>query len=470
MSKSFLLFIGLSFILVSFSSYAAVTLPEEGADFPSQPHLLHLSKGWNVVGYTLDTETPVGKIKSVCELEPYKGHEVWEYAGDQNNPWAHPSELRAPKGYYIKSKEDCSIVLSGKNLKLEKLVLKSGWNLITSPRLVIFNSILGSCREKLDDEEYVLGLNEDTGKMDFRTSVMELGNAYWVFAKDNCELDFSDKQVPLNKKGEIKEPIFKSNALKEEKKYFIYLPPSYSTSSRRYPVLYLLHGAGIEGKFMPWINQGHIDEILENLIAEYGIEEMILVMSTHGRSGLENGCSGPAEILPQVCGNYEDYIVKDLIPLIDSTYRTINDKSARGIMGFSSGGHGAYWIAFRNPERFSFVAGYSGYYQAVYFVNLVTNVPVKVFSEVKIPPRDMIKHMTLYFEASHHDIIGANKQAKKFHERLEKAGIEHTFVLSYNGLNPLNTHYWPFIKKNAHKAILAYSESLKPILVAKVPQ
>jgi len=328
MSKSFLFILGLSFILVSFSSYAAVTLPEEGADFPSQLHLIHLSKGWNIIGYTLDTETPVDKIKSICKLEPYEGHEIYEYTGDQNDPWTYPDKFQAPKGYYINSKEECSVVLSGKVLKMENLALKSGWNLIASPKLVTFNSVLGSCKGKLDDENYVLGLDEDTGKMDFRTSVMELGNAYWVFAKDNCEFDFSDrKQVPPQK-GEIKELSFKSNALEEERKYFIYLPPSYSTSSRRYPVLYLLHGAGLEGKFMPWINQAHIDEILENLIAEYGIEEMILVMPTHGRSGLENGCSGPAEIGKQVCGNYEDYIVKDLIPLIDSTYRTVNDKSA----------------------------------------------------------------------------------------------------------------------------------------------
>ncbi|MBI4010455.1 MAG: hypothetical protein HY361_04710 [Candidatus Aenigmarchaeota archaeon] len=460
-----------SLALISFSSYAQIATSGEVDDF-SNYHTIHLSKGWNVIGYPLDVEIPLDTIKNACKLEPYNGYEVHEYTGDQKNPWTYPTKFQPGKGYYINSKEDCSVALLGEALKLEKLNLKSGWNLITSPKLVAFNNILGTCKGKLDDEEHVLGLNEETGKMDLRTNTLEPGSAYWIFSKANCELTFSDRQIPLSK-GEIKESSFKSNALKTEKKYNIYLPSSYSTSSQRYPVLYLMHGAGLLDSYKSWIKDGHIDEIIENLRQESRIEEMILVMPSVDRSGLENGCSGPGEIAPQSCGNYEDYIVQDLIPFIDSTYRTISDKSARGIIGFSSTAHGAYWIAFRNPELFSFVAGYSGYYQNMYSIilnykNLVPGVAginigpglvKRIFNEVKIPPKEKISHMKLYLEVSKYDPL-SERQTKKFHKRLEKAGIKHTYVITPSGFQFQNIHYWPFIVKNANKAVLAFNDNL----------
>ncbi len=271
------------------------------------------------------------------------------------------------------------------------------------------------------------------------------------------------------------EMSFYSPALKKERKYLIYLPPSYYSSSKNYPVLYLMHGAAEDHN--AWLKKADIDKTLDKLTKE-GLEEIIFVMPDIDDSGLENGCSGFNPFIavskhPEVrsCGNYEDYIVKDLIPYIDSTYRTIADKSARGILGFSIGGHGAFWIGFRHPELFGFLAGYSGFYQRYVLydpISFTTKGDFVIFNKVKIPPKEQINHMTLYLDVGIND-IWSETETKEFHKRLEEAGIEHIYFLTPAGFNPVYIHGWGYLRDNLHKGILAFNEYIVAVPKVDLP-
>jgi pimeloyl-ACP methyl ester carboxylesterase len=137
----------------------------------------------------------------------------------------------------------------------------------------------------------------------------------------------------------------------------IYLPPSYHTSTRRYPTAYLLHGFGMRA--MSWtspLNLGGwllppIDEILEPVIAKHRAAETIVVMPD-GWS--KYGCSQWVD--SPVNGNFEQYVTQEVVEYVDSHFRTIPDASSRGIFGISSGGFGAWHLASRHPDVFGAMA------------------------------------------------------------------------------------------------------------------
>ncbi len=145
----------------------------------------------------------------------------------------------------------------------------------------------------------------------------------------------------------------------------IYLPPSYDRDrDRRYPVIYWLHGfTGIEWSAIArslWVPS--LPELMDRVIAE-GAPEAILVMPDGStRYGGSQYLNSPAT------GRYEDYIVRDLVPHVDRTYRTQAGAAHRGVNGKSSGGYGALVLAMRNSDTFAAVASHSGdmYFEAGY--------------------------------------------------------------------------------------------------------
>ncbi len=131
----------------------------------------------------------------------------------------------------------------------------------------------------------------------------------------------------------------------------VYLPESYSSqTSRRYPVVYFLHGfTDSDEKWMGqtkhWI---HLPAILDREFAAPDAREFIVVMpngfTRYGGSMYSNSVT---------TGNWEDYIVSELVPYIDQHYRTIARVESRGLAGHSMGGYGAMRLGLRHPETFS---------------------------------------------------------------------------------------------------------------------
>jgi len=131
----------------------------------------------------------------------------------------------------------------------------------------------------------------------------------------------------------------------------VYLPPSYAKNPhRRYPVVYFLHGYTDSddkwyGPTKHWIN---LPTVLNKADAEPGNREIIFVtpnaFTRYQGSFYSNSV---------VTGNWEDFIIHELVPYIDARYRTIPESASRGLAGHSMGGYGTMRIAMRHPETFS---------------------------------------------------------------------------------------------------------------------
>ena len=135
----------------------------------------------------------------------------------------------------------------------------------------------------------------------------------------------------------------KSQILKKDMKFSLYLPNGYETSNRRYPVLYLLHGGG--GNHTDWIQLGNVQAIADNSVREGKAEPMIIVMPDAGMSFYLNNIRGEYQ--------YEDYFIKELIPYIEKSYRIRAEKRFRSISGLSMGGFGSLLYALHHPELFN---------------------------------------------------------------------------------------------------------------------
>ena len=152
---------------------------------------------------------------------------------------------------------------------------------------------------------------------------------------------FAQSQVFDNLKME-------SEILNMERKYAVYLPPDYETSSRSYPVLYLLHGLGDDQT--GWIQFGEVKKIADNSILNGDATPMIIIMpdANTGRIGYFN--------IPSKNWMYEDFFFNELMPYVESKYRIKSDKRFRAISGLSMGGGGTLTYALHRPDLFSAAA------------------------------------------------------------------------------------------------------------------
>ena len=140
----------------------------------------------------------------------------------------------------------------------------------------------------------------------------------------------------------------KSDILKMERKYAIYLPPGYNESDQAYPVLYLLHGSGDD--HTGWVQFGQVQHIADLTIAEGKCARMIIVMpdANTGRRGYFNDMRGDYK--------YEDFFFDELIPHIEKTYRVRSERRYRAISGLSMGGGGTIFYALHRPDLFAAAA------------------------------------------------------------------------------------------------------------------
>jgi len=154
--------------------------------------------------------------------------------------------------------------------------------------------------------------------------------------------------------GEVRIRWYHSKVTGAWRRSFVYTPPDYDTNPQaRYPVLYLQHGMGEDES--GWIFQGHANFILDNLIAAGKAKPMILVM--------DNGYArkpGAGGGLPGDIGGFNDVMLTDVIPMIDSAYRTIADAQHRAMAGLSMGGNQTCQLTMRHLDKFAWIGAFSG--------------------------------------------------------------------------------------------------------------
>lgn len=158
--------------------------------------------------------------------------------------------------------------------------------------------------------------------------------------------------------GNVKTFRMKSESLGEERSVNIVLPIEYEKSTRRYPVLYLLHGLGDD----------HTAWSLRTNLSGYAAKyEMIVVMPDVAQSWYINSAVDPK-------AKFEDFVVKDLTAHVDANYRSIPLPRARAVAGLSMGGYGAALIGIKHYKRYAALGSFSG---AVGFARS-TGVPTDV--------------------------------------------------------------------------------------------
>jgi S-formylglutathione hydrolase FrmB len=131
--------------------------------------------------------------------------------------------------------------------------------------------------------------------------------------------------------------------------YCVLLPPSYDTEkTRRYPILYLLHGLGDNDQFL--IHSGGMN-LVQDLWERKQLGEFLIVTPAAGMSFYINSQDGKRR--------YEDFFLQEFMPGVEKRYRAQAGRSSRGIAGISMGGYGALHIAFRHPQLFAAVGAHS---------------------------------------------------------------------------------------------------------------
>lgn len=159
------------------------------------------------------------------------------------------------------------------------------------------------------------------------------------------------KNVPH---GNVQQILFNSPSTGEQKRAFVYTPAEYSKNTKKkYPVLYLQHGWGEDET--AWSNQGCAHLIMDNLIAEGKCKPFIIVMTYGMTNGARYGTIG--SFSPK---DFETVLVDELIPYVDSHFRTLANKKNRAMAGLSMGGMETKSITLARPDTFDYWGLFSG--------------------------------------------------------------------------------------------------------------
>lgn len=166
-----------------------------------------------------------------------------------------------------------------------------------------------------------------------------------------------DKRRENIEHGKVTPVTYFSKTVGNNRRMLVYTPPGYS-SSKKYPVLYLLHGIGGDEK--EWFRNGHPDIILDNLYAQRKIVPMIVVLP-NGRAMPNDSAVGDifAPDKVKAFANFEPDLLNDLIPFIESKYKVKSGSENRALAGLSMGGGQSLNFGLGNLGTFAYVGGFS---------------------------------------------------------------------------------------------------------------
>jgi enterochelin esterase family protein len=190
---------------------------------------------------------------------------------------------------------------------------------------------------------------------------------------------YAMKNVPH---GRVSQVWYPSPTLKMERRMYVYTPPSYEKGREKYPVLYLLHGAG--GDEDAWTTLGRTNMILDNLIAQGKAKPMIVVMPNgnanqnvgQGTAYRPTPSPGPAALAlttavqpavpappsggaPRSQSPFPESLVKDIIPYVERSFRVRTDKESRALAGLSMGGGHTVTASNAHPGTFGYIGVFS---------------------------------------------------------------------------------------------------------------
>ncbi|MBS1656014.1 MAG: esterase, partial [Bacteroidetes bacterium] len=212
----------------------------------------------------------------------------------------------------------------------------------------------GTTEGPMDEGFHYYHLTVDGGTFNDPGALNFYGSTRWESGIEVPAHDqdfYALKDVPH---GTVQQVLFPSKSTTTSRRAFVYTPPGYEKDkSKKYPVLYLQHGWGEDET--AWSNQGHANLIMDNLIAEGKTKPFIIVMTY----GMTNDVK-PGHIRDFKIDAFQTVLVDELIPYIDSHFRTIADQSHRAMAGLSMGGMETHTITLNRPDVFAYYALLSG--------------------------------------------------------------------------------------------------------------
>ena len=180
-------------------------------------------------------------------------------------------------------------------------------------------------------------------------SISESNNNVWSLVYVPGSDLFDSKAVPH---GAIAEVTYKSSALGRDRRMHVYTPPGYENGRDRYPVFYLLHGAGDNDD--SWSTVGRAGFILDNLIATQNARPMVVVMPAGHATRAQDSVVGRT-----ATDAFVSDFVSDVMPYVEKHYRVHTDRQNTAIAGLSMGGMQTLEVAVPRLERFAYVGVYS---------------------------------------------------------------------------------------------------------------
>ncbi|MBI3940890.1 MAG: hypothetical protein HY315_08650 [Acidobacteria bacterium] len=257
--------------------------------------------------------------------------------------------------------------------------------------------------------------------------------------------------------GAVEFKTLDSQTLSQPVNYSVYLPASYSDGKSSFPVIFFLHGLFEDEK--RWAEKGG-KEILDRLIAEKQMGEVVLAIPDGGRSFYTNFYDGTKK--------YEDFIVQEFIPFIESHYRVRPGPKWRALSGSSMGAYGALKIGMQHPEMFSSVSAHGAVLidsfpeviepntREARYLQILEGPFGKPFRreywESQNPIRmaeqvDRFKSLKLYFDCGDRDRYGFDQGARVLHKLLEEKSFSHEFAILPGD------HGWEFLKQYMDRSL-----------------
>ncbi len=258
---------------------------------------------------------------------------------------------------------------------------------------------------------------------------------------------YAHKAVPH---GVVREQDYFSTVTQQWRRAMIYTPPDYETNSKmRYPVLYLMHGWG-ENE-IGWTAQGHVELIMDNLIAANKAKPMIIVMDNlnaakpgedaslyNARSVITQAVPVPPPPpgtppaprgMPRMSNTFSEMMFADLVPMVEKNYRVAPGRENRAMAGLSMGGFQTFNTGLNHLDKFSYLAGFSGNCGSGGNFDPKTSC-----SGAFEKPAEFNKKIKLLY-VSTGSVEGP--RVKQFSEELKKIGVENVYYES-----PGTAHEW----------------------------
>ena len=241
--------------------------------------------------------------------------------------------------------------------------------------------------------------------------------------------------------------VVKSQVLGGPVRYCAYLPASFDQDkTRRYPVLYFLHGLGDNEQSL--LNFGGWDVVSE-LRRQGKVGDFVILAPSGGRTFYINSVTGKVR--------YEDFLLKEFMPQMEKKYRATGTRATRGVTGISMGGYGALRLAFKYPDQFAAVSAQMPALISELPSDISSGAPGSVgallgdvfgsplnrefFTHntpsyfVRTDSAASLKRMKIYFNVGNNDDYGFEQGAQQLDQLLKARDIPHEFHIYPGGHN-----------------------------------